>query len=457
MAAAAGPPDGTDDTTTAAAGAPARIEDAFHREELASLRLLVFVRIGVSAAIIVYLTITFPNLGGLYWVLLTALFALLGLFQYLYARARRRPAWHRYVWIFLDIGLVVFVIFGGNPWLGENFPLPQRLRYPNFDFLYVVVAVLAIGTPPRAVAWLGMAVVLTWGGFVLWGILLPEYITEYDVPGIRGLSVLERIKVSGAWNFIDVSARIQEAFLMLLFTGTLAAGAWRARRLAQRQVRAERDRAQLSRYFSPAIVEEIVDHDTSVTEARTQNAAVLFADIVGFTSLSEKMPPAAVMDLLRQFQQRMGEAIFAHRGAIDKYIGDEVMATFGTPRPGPDDAGDSIRCGLAMLRGLEDWNRERAAAGEPEIAIGIGIHWGEVVIGDIGDERRLEFAVIGDTVNVASRLQALTREQDAALLISDETVRAAAQVAGGVPAGLAEAGESPIRGRQAPIRLWTMA
>jgi adenylate cyclase len=294
--------------------------------------------------------------------------------------------------------------------------------------------------------------VLCWGAGFLWILSQPATITSYDIPGYDNLPVLKRVELSNQVTFVNLSARIQEFFLMLVFAGTLAAGVWRSRRLLQRQVVAERARTNLSRYFSPAIVDEILNEDMGVTEGRTQKAAVLFADIVGFTRLSEKLPPADVMTLLREFHGRMGAAIFDHKGTIDKYIGDEVMATFGTPIAGPDDAANAIACARTMRGALADWNRDRAETGAPPVDVGIGVDFGDVVIGNMGDERRLEFAVIGDTVNVASRLQSLTRESEAAVLVSGDVVEAA-----GTPTGLMQIGATAIRGREGEVSLWTVS
>ena len=275
--------------------AQARLAEAFDTEERASLRLLMYVRLAVSAAIIAFIMGNFPNAGGLYWSVLTAVFALLGILQYRIAISRHRAAWHKYVWILLDVGLVSFIILGGNPGLEEQFPLAQRLRYPNFDYLYLVAAVLALSYTPRAVVWIGIAAVLSWGIGVLWIISQPEIHTEFTYPNFRQLPAMERTDISNSRHFVDISARIQEFFIMLTFAGVLAAGGWRARRLVYRQVMAERARANLSRYFSPAIVDEILRSDVSVSAGRTQKAAVLFADIVGFTRMAERMTPDEVM------------------------------------------------------------------------------------------------------------------------------------------------------------------
>jgi adenylate cyclase len=170
------------------------------------------------------------------------------------------------------------------------------------------------------------------------------------------------------------------------------------------------------------------------------------------------LPPEDVIDLLRDFHGRMAREVFAHGGTVDKYIGDAIMATFGTPHAGPQDATNALACARAMLASVEEWNAERARRGEPAIAIGVGVHFGPAVMGDIGDERRLEYAVIGDTVNVASRLEALTREVDAPLVVSDDTVAAVRRETGesGALAGLRKGETAAVRGRTGAVSVWTL-
>ena len=127
--------------------------------------------------------------------------------------------------------------------------------------------------------------------------------------------------------------------------------------------------------------------------------------------------------MLRAFHGRMVEAVFAHGGTLDKFIGDGLMATFGTPVPGPSSATNALACARAMLHDLDGWNAERRARGEPPIGAGIGLHYGPAVLGDIGGAERFEFAVIGDTVNVASCLERLTRKLDSRLVVGDALIR----------------------------------
>src|SRR5262249_18462548 len=150
--------------------------------------------------------------------------------------------------------------------------------------------------------------------------------------------------------------------------------------------------------FSPNIVDLLAARDEPLGAVRRATVAVLFADIVGFTGMAEGMPPEAVMTMLRHFHDRMTAQIFACGGTIEKYIGDAIMAVFGLPDPQPGDALNALRCADLMLQALADWNRERQAGGEAPLAIGIGLNYGPAVLGDIGSERGMAFAVIGDTV-----------------------------------------------------------
>ena len=232
----------------------------------------------------------------------------------------------------------------------------------------------------------------------------------------------------------------------------------RMQELDRRRSAAERARANLSRYFSPNLVEMLADRDEPLGAMRRQTVAVMFIDIVGFTRMAERMPPEAVAAMLRQFHDRMTAQIFACGGTVDKYIGDEILAVFGLPDAGPEDAANALRCADMMIAALNGWNVERAGRDEPPLAMGIGLNYGPVVIGDVGGGQSLSFTVIGDTVNIASRLQRLTRSLRTLLVVSDPTVTAAKSVMGEFPAAmmkLEDRGEQTLRGRTDPVRIWT--
>src|SRR6266576_5791199 len=225
----------------------------------------------------------------------------------------------------------------------------------------------------------------------------------------------------------------------------------RIRELDRRRAAAERARTNLARYFSPNLVELLADRDEPLGAVRRQTVAVLFLDIVGFTRMAERMPPEAVVTMLRQFHVRMTAQIFACGGTVEKYIGDAIFAVFGLPNAGPQDAANALTCADRMVVALKEWNAERATEGEPPLSIGIGLNYGPAVIGDVGSEHSLSFTVIGDTVNTASRLQSLTLSLATPLVVGGALVEAIAAASSGDAAALLERlqdeGEQALRGR----------
>ncbi len=221
---------------------------------------------------------------------------------------------------------------------------------------------------------------------------------------------------------------------------------------------AERKRANLARYFSPNMVDGLMQSGGRLDEARTQKVTVLFADIWGYTTMSAAMPPMQLMTLMRELLRMFEKAIFANSGTLDKFLGDGLMATFGTPTAGSRDATNALACACAMADAIARWNRKRRENGLQPLYLGIGLHHGDVVLGDIGSERRMEFAVIGDTVNVASRIQEMTRSLNIAVLASDGVLEAARAEGGeAVIKEFTDTGDHELRGRKGKIRLWSRA
>jgi PAS domain S-box-containing protein len=225
---------------------------------------------------------------------------------------------------------------------------------------------------------------------------------------------------------------------------------------------AERARANLARYFSPKLVETLAAKDQPLGAVRRQNLAVLFADVVGFTSLSETLEPELLMELLRDIHGWMEKAIFQCDGSIEGYIGDAVLAIFGFPEAGEKDASNALSCACELLTASQIWNQARAEKGSSPINIGIGLHYGPVVLGDVGTEEYVEFTVIGDTVNTASRLQQATRTLQCDLVVGQELVNAVKdenqrEDMTNVLERLQPHGDLAIRGRKQAVGIWTLA
>ncbi|TGK00776.1 adenylate/guanylate cyclase domain-containing protein [Leptospira semungkisensis] len=218
-------------------------------------------------------------------------------------------------------------------------------------------------------------------------------------------------------------AMVDRPMAYLVFAGFLCFGILRTLIMIRRIGEGEAQRSLLSRYFSPGVVEEMMSNP-DVLEGRRQTATILFTDIRNFTALSEHMDPLELSQFLSSIRETLTDCVFEFGGTLDKYIGDAVMATFGTPYPSADPASDAIRalqCGQRMLERLGEFNQKREEKGLEAVKIGIGIHTGEVFSGNIETSRRAEFTVIGDAVNTASRIESLTKNFGKELLVSEDT------------------------------------
>lgn len=212
---------------------------------------------------------------------------------------------------------------------------------------------------------------------------------------------------------------------------------------------ADRDRVRdlLGKVVSPEIAAQLL-HSEAVLGGEEREVTILFSDLRNFTGLSERLPPQEVLALLNRYLDRMSAVIEEHHGVIDKFIGDAIMALFGAPVTDPEAADHALAAAQAMERALRAINVELATEGRPQLAIGIGINTARVVAGNMGSQRRLNYTVIGDGVNVAARLEALTKQAayGTSILVSESTRQAARAIH-----PLRSVGGVVIRGRKETV------
>lgn len=212
--------------------------------------------------------------------------------------------------------------------------------------------------------------------------------------------------------------------------------------------REKRLRNTMSRYMSKAVMDELLEGGNAALGGASREVSVLFSDIRGFTTMSERLGPRETVAMLNDYFTDMVDVVFAHNGILDKYIGDMIMAVFGSVRSTTDDAANAVKVGSRMMMALRELNLRRNTAGQEPIRIGIGISTGDVVAGSIGSPKRLEYTVIGDRVNLAERLQNANKYYGTGVLICETT---AARLS--VPVRMRELDLIRVRGMQRPVSL----
>jgi adenylate cyclase len=233
------------------------------------------------------------------------------------------------------------------------------------------------------------------------------------IHGIRSamcVPLWNRQRVIGAVQVdspIHIGRFTEEDLDLLTALANFAAVAIERAQLAEKIEHERKIRSKMERYHSPGVIDEIVKGvvSASETDVKTADVSILFADISGFTTVSETKLPEEVREFLSHFFSAAVDAIFAYGGTLDKFIGDAVMAFFGAPIPQEDHADRAIMAGLMMMERVDIWNAEREKEGLPVVRIRVGINSGPAVVGNVGTEKRVDYTVLGSSVNIASRLE----------------------------------------------------
>ncbi len=233
------------------------------------------------------------------------------------------------------------------------------------------------------------------------------------IHGIRSamcVPLWNRQRVIGAVQVdspIHIGRFTEEDLDLLTALANFAAVAIERAQLAEKIEQERKIRSKMERYHSPAVIDEIVKGAAAADEdeIRTAEVSILFADISGFTTVSETKAPEEVAAYLSNFFSAAVDAIFACSGTLDKFIGDAVMAFFGAPIPQEDHADRAIMAGLMLMDRVDQWNAQREREGLPPVRVRIGINSGPAVVGNVGTEKRVDYTVLGSSVNIASRLE----------------------------------------------------
>lgn len=431
------------------------LAQAMEFEKKEGHRLAVIARTIALVLIMFLLPVLNPNWHVVFYEGIVLLFIGLGWLQYRVARVGYSRL--ELFLILLDVLLLTLIFIIPNPFMDEDFPTAILYRFDNFVYFYVILAVATLAYSWRTVWAIGTWVPILW----LLGLAAVSYfgntIPELDIAAKEAFEGRDLVTEVLMPNSLTIGLRLQEVVLFLIVAAILAIKGYRSNLLLMRQANIAAERANLSRYFPSSLVDSLASTNHDIGAVRSQEVAVLFTDIVGFTEYAERTNPDDVMDLLRQYHALVESAIFENGGTLEKYIGDGVMATFGRPEPSSEDAANALLAACQIIHMNEELNEQRAKENKEAVRISIGIHHGSVILGDIGPERRLEFAVVGDTVNVAARLEAESRNLKCSCVVSEA---AFSRIGEDCPhrdelfSSFKSHGELRLRGKSKPINVW---
>ena len=329
-----------------------------------------------------------------------------------------------------------------NIWLGlvnTGLPANYLTSMPPIWLAPVVLAFGALRFNPLLQAYLIFILV---AGFLAIAVSVGGWVQNSAAPPPSGITI-----------FFALPPNIMRLAMLALAGLVLVIASMRARTLLMLEIKEARRNVNLTRYLPQQISDRLADAGIDeLRRGRRQNIAVLFVDIRGFTRRSEPMSPEALGEFLTEFRRRIARAADASGGAIDKFIGDAAMVVFGLVPDGENEAAAALECADLILAEIEEWNGQGQGSSQEPVKVGIGIHWGDAFCGAIGDEMRLEYTVLGDTVNVAARLEELTKQMGLPVIVSREVLEAAGQ--NGDSETWRPLETTTLRGRTGPILLF---
>jgi adenylate cyclase len=310
----------------------------------------------------------------------------------------RLPGWLLAISVVADVVLLMLLIWSFHVEYSQ--PPSFALKAPTLLYVFIFIALRALRFDARYVVLAGIAAAAGWFAMI-------AYVLAHDMSGMGQAAITRNYVTYLTSNSILLGAEFDKIISILIVTLVLAVALVRARRLLVKSVAEQAAAGALARFFDPEIAQQIrgSQRDIRSGEGQAREAAILTTDLRGFTKLSMNMPPNAVIALLLEYQKRLVPIIQRHGGAVDKFLGDGILATFGCATASETYAADALRSVLEIQAVADTWADVREAQGLPPIAIGAAVTTGRVIFGAIGDENRLEFTVIGDPVNLAAKLE----------------------------------------------------
>ncbi|MEP3246366.1 MAG: adenylate/guanylate cyclase domain-containing protein [Sneathiella sp.] len=423
------------------------IEKTFLEAEQTGLRVAIKGRLIALLLVGSFMVLTrIANLSHALDLLIAVIgFSCLGVLHYkLIGSSFDRP-WVKYIFVTIDFSVLSFLI-ATQP-IFDTIDVPQVMTFRNtvFPFYFLILGMAAFGLSHWLVLWAGFMGVAGWLGAFVWAIRdMSERLEWRDVGSTP--TTEEFVSVFLNPNFAPLGTRVQEALILLTTALLIAAVIWRARQTVYRQLELDDERRTISEVFAQYVPKKIADSliaDRGLLEPVERDATVLFLDIAGFTSMTEQSGPKRTVAILNDFFDQVTTVISTHEGVVTQFIGDAVMATFNIPVEDSNHRQHAISAAREILS-----LSERATFADEKLSVRIGLCSGPVVGGSVGGGGRQCYTVYGDTVNLASRLEALNKDYGTNLLVAETTLPIER------PTGFRPVGHIQVRGFSEPVSVY---
>lgn len=342
------------------------------------------------------------------WAL--AAYLLFSVVRFVASCRMRLPGWFLTLSVIADMALLMVLIWSFH----RTYQPPPSfyLKVPTLLYIFIFIALRALRFDALYVILAGLSAIIGWSLLVL-------YAAAFES---GGMTITRDYVEYMTGNTILLGAEFDKLITIAMVTAILAVAVVRARgalSLAASEGTAKRD---LSRFFDSYVAQAITgsEHELNPGEGQQRDAAVVFFDIRGFSAMSERLDTSGLVNLLSDYQSRVVPVVQENGGVIDKFLGDGIMATFGAVVPSQTHARDALRAIEAALDTVDDWNEAREGSGDFPVRVNASAASGNLVFAAVGDERRLEYTVIGDTVNLAAKLEKHTKQENARGVVSAE-------------------------------------
>jgi adenylate cyclase len=417
---------------------PGRIAEAIRQQDASSEVLVKVIQLGIVAILgTLYLISPKTDAGTAFSPVPYALAGylavnLIGLF---WAARRGLPNWAVYVSIIFDIALLMVLIWSFH--IQYRQPPSFYLKAPTLLYIFIFISLRALRFQARFVIAAGLIAAAGWLAMI-------GFVTLWDPEN----SMITRNYVEYLTsNTILLGAEFDKIISMLVVTGILALALSRAHRLLVEAVTQQTAAKDLSSFFDDEVASLIKGSEQQIAAGQGVNreAAVLNVDLRGFTTLAGEMDAGRTMSLLTDYQKRIVPIIQAHNGAIDKFMGDGIMATFGAVRPSETYAADALKAMDAIIAETETWQKQKSLARLKPLVVNAAVASGPITFGAVGDEKRLEYTVIGSAVNLSAKLEKHNKETGSRWMTTAKTYQLA-RAQGYKPAHKTKAIASAVHG-----------